>query len=446
VKALKLQQPQFGIKLRELRTGRGLSQRDLAGEVVTASYISLVESGARMPALDVLIHLSSMLGVPLSELTGMDLQGAELPGTALSGGAPERPSGTRADDGGRELPPQAVSEMILARTSLSIGALGAAREELEQLYRSPAALPSTWERLSVGFALSEVLAALSANAERYALAGELAALADRADQDSARFKALVDLAGAARDNGKLAEAYQVIEKATALLPTSRFAGTSEHARMLGVRLSVVCELDRDAEIGPPVRELLDVAQQAGIPAVVGSAHWAAATAYSRGDQAEKAVEHLMEARRILTSLDLPVRQWLRFCTASASVLIDLGVELETARTYLDVAYSIVQVSPGASRPLVDSIHARYLLAVGDAEASEKLCRSVMKDSSALIALDQARLLAAWGKALGQLGRNGEAAAHLRESALLYEKTGALRAALKSWRAISELERSPSGGY
>ncbi|MDH6131746.1 transcriptional regulator with XRE-family HTH domain [Kitasatospora sp. MAA4] len=429
MKALKLQQPEFGIKLRELRCERGLSQRDLAGGVVTASYISLVESGARMPALDVLMHLARVLGVQFQDLTGSELPGGPLLGESLAEPAAEEPE-IRAD---------AASRLILARNSMSAGALDTAREELERLYVNPDASPSTWERLNVGFALCEVLTTLGANEERHRLAVELVELADGTDRESTRFKALVDLAGAARDSGRLTAAYQATEKAQGLLAKSGFTGTTEHVRMLGVRLSVVCELNRDTQIDPLVNEMLDTAEQAGVPAIVGSAHWAAATAYSRGDQPMKAVNHLLEARRILSGLDLPVRQWLRFCTATASILVDLEVELPTARTYLDVAYSIVEVSPGANRPLVDSIQARYLLAVGDAAGAEEQCRSVVENGAPLVAMDRARLYAAWGKALGRLGRAAEAVEQLRQSALLYEEIGALRPALQSWRAINELD-------
>lgn len=439
MKALKLQQPEFGIKLRELRSERGLSQRDLAGGVVTASYISLVESGARMPALDVLMHLARVLGLQFQELTGYALPGEPVPGVNPAEPADDRP----------EIQADAAARLILARSSMTAGALDTAREELERLYGDPDASPSIWERLNIGFALCEVLATLGANEERHRLAVELvelvelAELADGNDREGTRFKALVDLAAAARDSGRLTAAYQATDKAQDVLAKSGFTGTTEHVRMLGVRLSVVCELNRDTLIDPLVDEMLDIAEQAGVPAILGSAHWAAATAYSRGDQPMKSVAHLMEARRILSSLDLPVRQWLRFCTAAASVLVDLEVELPTARTYLDVAYSIVEVSSGANRSLVDSIQARYLLAVGDAAAAEEQCRAVLESGAPLVAMDRARLLAARGKALSRLGRDAEAAEQLRRSALLYEEIGALRPALQSWRAISELNIKPA---
>lgn len=53
----------LGQRLRVLRSERGLSQADLAGDMVSASYVSLIESGKRLPERDVLEGLARRLGV-----------------------------------------------------------------------------------------------------------------------------------------------------------------------------------------------------------------------------------------------------------------------------------------------------------------------------------------------------------------------------------------------
>jgi transcriptional regulator with XRE-family HTH domain len=53
----------LGQRLRVLRYERGLSQADLAGDLVSASYVSLIESGKRLPERDVLEGLARRLGV-----------------------------------------------------------------------------------------------------------------------------------------------------------------------------------------------------------------------------------------------------------------------------------------------------------------------------------------------------------------------------------------------
>jgi transcriptional regulator with XRE-family HTH domain/Tfp pilus assembly protein PilF len=59
---------QLGERIRRLRAERGLSQRDLALPVLTPSYVSLIESGKRIPSPDALEHLAARLKVDPIEL------------------------------------------------------------------------------------------------------------------------------------------------------------------------------------------------------------------------------------------------------------------------------------------------------------------------------------------------------------------------------------------
>jgi len=52
----------LGQRVRALRTERGLSQADLAGDLVSPSYVSLIESGQRSPDREVLEGLARRLG------------------------------------------------------------------------------------------------------------------------------------------------------------------------------------------------------------------------------------------------------------------------------------------------------------------------------------------------------------------------------------------------
>ncbi|MEV6979459.1 helix-turn-helix transcriptional regulator, partial [Kitasatospora sp. NPDC093806] len=61
-------QPAFGRRLRRLRLERGIKQTDLAGGPVSASYISRLEMGNRLPSPQTLSYLAMSLGVPLDAL------------------------------------------------------------------------------------------------------------------------------------------------------------------------------------------------------------------------------------------------------------------------------------------------------------------------------------------------------------------------------------------
>lgn len=59
---------QLGRRIRRLRLERGLSQKDVAEPEVTAAYLSLIESGQRMPSDEILEHVAQRLGVGADEL------------------------------------------------------------------------------------------------------------------------------------------------------------------------------------------------------------------------------------------------------------------------------------------------------------------------------------------------------------------------------------------
>lgn len=59
---------QLGERIRRARVERGLSQRDLALPLLTPSYVSLIESGKRVPSPDALDHIAGRLGVDPVEL------------------------------------------------------------------------------------------------------------------------------------------------------------------------------------------------------------------------------------------------------------------------------------------------------------------------------------------------------------------------------------------
>jgi len=60
----------FGTRLREARLAAGLSLRQLAFPGCSASYVSRLENGSRMPSLQLVNALAAKLGVPSETLLG----------------------------------------------------------------------------------------------------------------------------------------------------------------------------------------------------------------------------------------------------------------------------------------------------------------------------------------------------------------------------------------
>ncbi|WP_433728126.1 hypothetical protein ACQP2Y_14145 [Actinoplanes sp. CA-051413] len=57
-----------GRRIQQLRTARGLTQRELAAPRYTGAYVSSVEAGRRMPSTDALAHFAERLGTGRQEL------------------------------------------------------------------------------------------------------------------------------------------------------------------------------------------------------------------------------------------------------------------------------------------------------------------------------------------------------------------------------------------
>lgn len=54
---------QIGKKIRELRLSAGLTQKQLAGDIISRNMLSMIESGTALPSIETLLHISEMLSV-----------------------------------------------------------------------------------------------------------------------------------------------------------------------------------------------------------------------------------------------------------------------------------------------------------------------------------------------------------------------------------------------
>src|SRR5690349_8606797 len=60
--------PIVGLRIREARTEKGMSQKDLVGERFSKSYISSIERGKITPSLKALEYIAKRLGVSVAYL------------------------------------------------------------------------------------------------------------------------------------------------------------------------------------------------------------------------------------------------------------------------------------------------------------------------------------------------------------------------------------------
>lgn len=408
-----IRQPEFGQRLRQLREERGLSQRDVAGDVVNPSYISLLESGARVPTLEVVVRLAQVLEVSLQDMVGSMV----LPG------------GETGDRDGR------LVLDILARSSLDFGDLADAQKRFESAYSSARADDQLVASLEYGIALQEILLLRAQREGRAEHLRELAELAARLDVPEVTLKIEIDRAAATRDQGQLREALELAEHAAEHIGATALAGTSEHVRVLGVLISIRCETGDIADLPSLVDRMLDVAEKIDSAPVVGRAHWVACVAFARTGHAERAQRHVRYAKEMLATPATPLWEWARFARAAASALLDADADVAEVEQFVRGAHatlSMVDV-PGEA-VLLRVLEARYALATGNAEQAWELSRD---EPAELPNGDLVRLRLTRGRALHALGRTEEGVVALRSAAQLCEKLEIFRLASQIWREIDE---------
>ncbi|PWK46736.1 helix-turn-helix domain-containing protein [Actinoplanes xinjiangensis] len=416
--ATQIVQPEFGRRLRRLRIERGMSQRDLAVGVVNQSYISLLEKGSRVPTLDVVNHLSEVLGVPVDELAGVETGFAPPP-------AAPGVSGTEL---ARELiVSSAVDQGDLSRAEQVLtGALQEARRDGQ-----PAAM------LSHGLALERIMDQRNDRSGRYELLNELVTVAERAGVPEALVRTRIALAAAARDVGRLTEAFTHIEQAQAEIAETAFVGGSEHVRLHAVHISILSDAGGGAEVTRIVDRMVAMAADVKSLTISGRAHWVASIAMARIGEVERSLEHLRSAREMLAHPTTSLRDWARFSIAAVSALMDADVELSEITSRMEAARAAMAAAETAATPsAAASLEVRYAVAVGEPERALEIAATV--DETDLSGIEQVRFVLAVGRAQRRCGRTAEAAASLRRAAQLAEAAAAYRRASQIWREVTEL--------
>jgi tetratricopeptide (TPR) repeat protein len=185
-----------GQRLREARTSAGLTQRQLAYPGCTAAYISLIESGARVPSYQVLLELGRRLGVSADHLATGSASGGDDP---LFSAELAARLGDRAEARAmyESIIAETVSPLLVARARVGLGLLafesGDHEPAIELLEAGLAdtkpgvATAVAADRLGRAYALTGRFAEALALFSRY-----LSAAKERGDRlDSIRFSVLL---------------------------------------------------------------------------------------------------------------------------------------------------------------------------------------------------------------------------------------------------------------
>lgn len=243
----------IGTRIRELRQAKGLTQDALAGDGVSAGYVSLIESGKRTPSRDVIQRLAARLGVPAEQL----LDRAE----------------PRVDD-------QAKVEINFARMALANGNPAEAARCLS---------PLVFDQLNTALACDAALVL----AESLWQTGQLDEAVAMLESMSARCRdddAWLALAVCATrltvmylESGDTERGVSVGENALAETEAAGLEGTDEHLRLGATCVWAIYERGDLLHATSRVQRLIRVADRVGTSRARGSVYWnASMVAHGRG--------------------------------------------------------------------------------------------------------------------------------------------------------------------
>ena len=379
----------FGARLRKARRDRGISQTEAGAGIVTASFLSLIESGKRTPSPAVAAALAARMGIAVDAF------------------------------------PPASSDPVL------VAALAAVRAGDTASAESRAAeLPDAWPgRALVEGLVAEQRGALVASARL--LAGALRG----ADAGSELwFEVSAALCRVAFNAGQVTLAIETGEAALAVedLPTPH----SEDL-VMGIRASlsgVYCDCGDLAR----ARELTDdPSVQPSTPWQRGTQLWArsiVAVVEGRSDQAEALA---LEALRLFREADRPMSLARLQVNAAMLMLQVRGFDADAVRELLGAAERTFRMlaSPFDLAGCLTAQARLEALCGNRTEARTRIEEALLLVRDEGVGM-RARIYASAGLTFLALGDRSDADANLLEARLLLEGTGANRAAAATWRQLA----------
>lgn len=414
-----IEQPAFGRRLRQLRVQRGLSQSELAGDEVSASYVSRVESGQRSPNDLIAAFFARRLDVPLEALAN--------PGSQDEGELRSR----RLDIAGRLLEARALRKdcELADAAELLRGICAEAGGHAEE--------DVLWE---AAWDLADILRELGSAAEEHAV---LTGLAEAAlSQETPRLAARVAtaLSKNLHRQGRLGEAVRTAEHAVsvtvALPPTA-------HERV-GAMLALVNSYADSGEL-ENASSLADTLQEFAedIPSrqLRGQVYWAVGSARFLCARPRDATRMHEQAFNCLHP-DANLAAWARLCRASAALRLEHDPSDDAAREAARLLARARQALElvGRDDDMADLMlaEAQLALRLKQPERILELTAKVREGGTELplAGQGQCNMLAARAHTLS--GDIEAAKESYRQAAEILDRAGAYRKSSEAWRRLSEL--------
>ncbi|MER5641171.1 helix-turn-helix domain-containing protein [Kitasatospora sp. NPDC002227] len=396
------QQPDFGTRLRALRTGLGLSQQQLAGTGMSTGYLSRLESGARPPTARAAEYLAERLGVPLATLRGSH---SDPLAQALA-------LATATEDPAR------------ARTLLD-----------QALTTHPDGEPALrWQALRMLAALQQSAGDRTAEAATLA---ELTTLAEQLGAPELAAHSHLQLARCRRALGQAAEAHASATTAFTLATEHQLPAGELHGALL-VLVSTETALGRLAEARLHADELeLRTAEAAATPRA--EALWTSAHVRLRQGDHPGAADRLDQALALLDSRENPLL-WLRLRLAAASLSLQMSPRrpAEAERCLAEAAPAVELIGAEVHRQEHTLLRARLAVQQGRTAEAVQLCGQLHDDGLLLARQDVLTLRTVRGQLDILAGHREAGVAALEElAAEAHLAGGDVNTSMEIWRSLAE---------
>jgi len=403
----------LGSRVREARLALGLAQSDLAGDGLSTSYVSLIESGRRQPAGEAVRVLAERLGVDVEYLR----------------------TGVKPDDAVQDR-----TDLAFARLALADGrpaeALAVARGLVA---RAPARL-SNRDAFDAELVLATAHERLGRTRDAVRVLERLRRHAEEPQADLPWLPVVVALCRCYRDAGDLARAVDLAEGALARCQRLGIQGLDAHVQLVSTVAGVYADRGDLLRASQLLDDLLEAVKGQGTQER-GYAYWnAAMTAAEAGDRGEAL--RLIERAAALIADGNDDRNHARLKVARAWIMLNQpSPDGIAARTLLREA--LPQLRQHAGREAVAKAEtelARAELILGRPAVAARHARKALSRLTSEQPLSTARAHAALAGTLIATGAGAAATEELARAAHLLAQAQAPRQAAALWRQLAQAHK------
>jgi len=402
----------FGPRLRALREAAGLSQTSLAGDGLSASYVSHLEAGRREPTEAVLRVLSDRLGVPVADL---------------------RP----------ESRPDRERDVVLAEAALG---LGNAREALEVVgpWRerlTVEALAADPVEFRLGVAVATALEHISELDDALTLLDRLRAASLTASSRVPWLGVIVALIRICARSGDSARAVDVGEQAVARADALGIPATGDYVSLVSTLSFAYWERGDARRSQALLDDLLERMGQDADPVDRAKILWNAATNAADHGDAGEGLRLADEAVTLMTrGGDRNLAARVRSMRAWAMLRQQPPLAAEARAELRAILPELRQHSGEFAVANAENELARCELILGRPDVAARHATSALRKYGLEYAIERGEALALLGSASLALGRTDEGLALLEDAARSLDAAAVPREAASAWYGLAEVYR------